>query len=561
MDSFFALDSVRTNLEYKLMRKTCMAYMLYAFFFVVFCLAMVAVPQSRQTHAAYLLAKQEAGVDDIVSMETMMGANQWVGNIGAIKDALPEFCPDCIVTSHSNDQGLTGGDVSEAFSWRGLKPAVRTLPRNVTYDFDQMLRPIDTLDITRGGFILFVEYSCQPLSTNQENKDKMSTVLVKCAEIYPSFAPAADHALYLGMYIAFYAIRVGVLLGTFFDWITDKRRERREDNERHKAFGTTQEENTFEFFLRGVVENITVSFVLNMIGIILPGMAFLQLSESPSEFKNILGTNLYIICAQVFIYGRFWSPFTVIVETMQAAKWQLYNFMITLLTAFFVFAVNAHIMFGTFEEGYSSLFSSAVTVFGHVLDPMDASDLTEHNPSGSLSFWLITNITFILIMSQFLIAVLCGSFDTVRDEIDANARDAAIPEGFSHITVVDMAERSDNFFCNNFLSWNHKICGVQTQIVVEICRKLKKEETEIATAQQIHDSLKLRGITEISVANDLMRKLGVKKSEGHENDNLADLKDTAQGYRDEIAEALEEAMKKMGELTALQEKADEERKN
>lgn len=227
-------------------------------------------------------------------------------------------------------------------------------------------------------------------------------------------------------------------------------------------------------------------------------------------------------------------------------------------------------MFGTFDDGYATVNQAFVTVFDHLLNPMDASDVIQHNPTGGTSFFFVTNIAFILIMSQFLIAVLCGAFDDVRDEITADARDAAIPIGFVATSQANKFERSNNFFVNNFLSWNHKTCGMETEIIVEVLEKLKREAMslkqghkvldtgvgsgligkEIVTGTRLWTELQLRGCDNIANFNRFLIKWGVRRAGSADRD--VSVKATAQLYREEIMELLDKTQHKVHELMALE---------
>ena len=56
-----------------------------------------------------------------------------------------------------------------------------------------------------------------------------------------------------------------------------------------------------------------------------------------------------------------------------------------------------------------------------------------HQPYGAPIFYIFANVWFLLVMSQFLIAVLCGSFDAVRGEQEEAADNESIGEGYCSI--------------------------------------------------------------------------------------------------------------------------------
>ena len=317
-----------------------MSYFLYAVFFVLFCLMTQGIPESRTTHAAYLLAKDNAGYGMIRDIQVMDDANDWIAEAPqAIIKQLPNFCPGCKVLQHTNDHGQPL-QVVEADSWLGRTPRQKWLPRNVSYDFDQTLRSIDSMLIMRGPYALFIEYGCAPLNSEEDAYEGQATRLCNCAEVYTPTADPKWIPVWKWIYVGFYSSRIVVLIFTFLDFLSDTWRERQEQRElwektsairleqldakRNAAaaaaamtgaknnqpssmsdfdgdgdFDLEDLEGVISFLYRTAVSNLTAGVILNICGIILPGSALIVLQNSPSDFKNLLGTNMYIICAQV----------------------------------------------------------------------------------------------------------------------------------------------------------------------------------------------------------------------------------------------------------------------
>jgi len=371
---------------------------------------------------------------------------------------------------------------------------------------------------------------------------------VQCRELYTNQLDSVKFMGWMAGLAVAWVYRLVVIIGTVVDFLQDELRNQKD--------GVMDGRTTICTFAWA---HISLNTVLNFLGVILPVLACTEYYRQPVNFKNFLGFNLLVICAQVFKYGRFWSPFTVIVETMNNAKWELMNFLISLFIIFIIFAITAHIMFGAFASGYQTVDRAFVNVFFVLAgEPYGMEDaFKEHNQEGTVAFFFVSNVVFILIMSQFLIAVLCGAFDTVRDEMNARDRDAKLPRGYAVIKQHSMAETTRSFMLNNFAFWNHHTCGIQTQILQECLTKLRFHKIEVATGEQMKTELMERKVSPSCVQN-FLEEWGCQKIAKGEGSSIADhltnsITDTATELREEVKVLVKEIQSKVAQLSVLDE--------
>ena len=143
---FLPVEYVIGHLEYKLQRKSCIGYFSYAIFFVTFCVSTQSVPDAYTTFSAYDHARSWAGVAPLSDADIFDDANDWIAaSPFAIAHSLPRFCPLCQVVHHCDMLGVVGNRRTDTVSSLGNTPADQILPRNVSTDFDQTARAIDSM--------------------------------------------------------------------------------------------------------------------------------------------------------------------------------------------------------------------------------------------------------------------------------------------------------------------------------------------------------------------------------------------------------------------------------
>ena len=90
-----------------------------------------------------------------------------------------------------------------------------------------------------------------------------------------------------------------------------------------------------------------------------------------------------------------------------------------------------HTMFGIYEAGYSTWDGAMWSCVDFFFNSYAMDDATvEHNLASGMYFYVVVNLGVLLILSQFIIGILCGSFDTVRSAM-AEEVFYSLPAGFA----------------------------------------------------------------------------------------------------------------------------------
>jgi hypothetical protein len=88
------------------------------------------------------------------------------------------------------------------------------------------------------------------------------------------------------------------------------------------------------------------------------------------------------------------------------------NFVVSLFAVLFIFTVGARCLFGIQNQGFDVIHTFGFfDVFDHVLNTYSRD--TSESPLVSNAYYSVAAIIFILLLSQFVIAVIVGAFDEV----------------------------------------------------------------------------------------------------------------------------------------------------
>ena len=154
------------------------------------------------------------------------------------------------------------------------------------------------------------------------------------------------------------------------------------------------------------------------------------------SFIQQLGAFNIVLMTITFCIKMIWfHPFRQLVLTVSHAKSDLLNFMVTMILFMITFAIVGVIIFGVYDDafdasgsGYDLLYVT-VSVFTHLIDPWEKADVLTNRFASTL-YYVASTTFFLLIFSQFLIAVLCDSFTSVREELSAAASHITLKRGW-----------------------------------------------------------------------------------------------------------------------------------
>ena len=109
-------------------------------------------------------------------------------------------------------------------------------------------------------------------------------------------------------------------------------------------------------------------------------------------------------------------------------------------------------------------------MFDILLNPhaLDAESATLNDPDEVFFtgvFYFVVNCAFILILSQFLIAVLCGSFDAVREEQKQTDELEQIPHGY---TPIQVEVHTTSAAVINFFRFESLTAGLPSWRLIEV---------------------------------------------------------------------------------------------
>lgn len=129
--------------------------------------------------------------------------------------------------------------------------------------------------------------------------------------------------------------------------------------------------------------------------------------------------NLLLCALRLLQEGIVLPAFELLVATMRLALPQCMMFS---LCVGFIMIVVAEVhgnQFGVFTDSYATLSGSAINMvdlFANGMSLGDGEDLAMHNPSGYTIIFLFIVVLLFLILAQFFIAILVGSFDKAKED-------------------------------------------------------------------------------------------------------------------------------------------------
>ncbi|KAG8457576.1 hypothetical protein KFE25_003730 [Diacronema lutheri] len=165
----------------------------------------------------------------------------------------------------------------------------------------------------------------------------------------------------------------------------------------------------------------------------LPALAELtQRPISVSSYTLWVSANELLMFVRCFHEGHVLPPFKVIVLTLANAAGQLLSFSIAMLCAIAVLAAVFVQLFGAWHPAYASFGMAFTRVFTSFTVGAEVDeDAMRVSPAGAALAHYVTNLFLFLIVSQFFIAIVVGSFDATREVERELRRYREIPSGYA----------------------------------------------------------------------------------------------------------------------------------
>jgi hypothetical protein len=206
-------------------------------------------------------------------------------------------------------------------------------------------------------------------------------------------------------------------------------------------------ENKSMFYAK-LVEMVQ-TFSVELVNIIFPGLFFItffKLQKAESEvgdgglndetymvlYEQIsirVALNLFLLLFLFFkLGGEYLTAFRVVKRTFLFGAKELGNFLLSLIVAIIIFIFIGRILFGIPNANFAHAGKGFFNVFDHVLN-------TYSEPSDSIwylkqFYFLLSSVVFLLMLSQFVVAVLVGAFEEVRAEAKEEAKSEAVDAGW-----------------------------------------------------------------------------------------------------------------------------------
>lgn len=142
-----------------------------------------------------------------------------------------------------------------------------------------------------------------------------------------------------------------------------------------------------------------------------------------------------VMFLRVFQEGQVLPPFRLVVRTLVYALPQLLWFTIAMVITVLVLAGIDQQLFGTVDSNYSAYGSSFISMFSVVIAGAGTGGPSfEFVPAGATLMYLTTNLLLFLVVAQFFIAILVGSFDETRSAESARAIELGLPRGCEDVS-------------------------------------------------------------------------------------------------------------------------------
>lgn len=156
-----------------------------------------------------------------------------------------------------------------------------------------------------------------------------------------------------------------------------------------------------------------------------------------SFIQQVSAFNILFMIITFCIKMTWFHPVRQLVLTVSHAKTDLLNFMVTMILFMLTFAIVGLIIFGVYDDSFdassdpwfTSWFYIVVSVFDHLINPWEKSEVLT-NRFASTFYYMLSTTAFLLIFSQFLIAVLCDSFTAVREELSTATAEITLRRGW-----------------------------------------------------------------------------------------------------------------------------------
>lgn len=167
------------------------------------------------------------------------------------------------------------------------------------------------------------------------------------------------------------------------------------------------------------------SFVLPALAEVMAG------TMSVSAWTLWAGLNELLMFVRCFHEGHVLAPFRVIVLTLSNAAGQLVSFSAVVFGAIVVIAAVSNQLFGVWSDDYGDLSEAVTRVFNQFTIGAEVDERALlFSPHAALLMHYVTNLFLFLIVSQFFIAIVVGSFDATRTIELEHTRDRMVPPGY-----------------------------------------------------------------------------------------------------------------------------------
>ncbi|KAJ1638477.1 hypothetical protein T492DRAFT_206012 [Pavlovales sp. CCMP2436] len=171
---------------------------------------------------------------------------------------------------------------------------------------------------------------------------------------------------------------------------------------------------------------------------VLPAVA--ELYQRPMSFSSWLlwvSANELLMFVRCFHEGHVLPPFKVIVLALSNATGQLASFGVGMLAAIAVLAAVCTQLFGAWHPGYASFGGAFTRVFTSFTVGAEIDEVAMAvDPAGAILVHYVTNLFLTLIVSQFFIAIVVGSFDATREVELELRRYREVPSGYAKCAKV-----------------------------------------------------------------------------------------------------------------------------
>merc|ERR1711865_381300 len=158
--------------------------------------------------------------------------------------------------------------------------------------------------------------------------------------------------------------------------------------------------------------------------------------------RQLIAWDMVLLFFAALRYAQIFTPFKMFVLTMGDAANDLAGFSLVTIMMVAAIALTGHISMGESSDHFRTLFFSVLQASDSMANGLGREPEKDPLKNGMSAWWIIyfivSNYVLMMIFGSFVIAILCGSFDKVREDMREESDAEQVGKGWYLVHNADV---------------------------------------------------------------------------------------------------------------------------